>query len=137
MLHITKVKPLFTSIITTGDRFEKDMTEGGLIIANKGDLKLWQTVVAVGSSVRDVNVGDKVMVNLDNYVVRKYDKNSIQNDLDNNKILTYNLKWLTLDNEDGTQQECLLLNDRDIQYVFEGEEKDEPVIVIPSKVVRF
>lgn len=52
MLEITKVKPLFTSIVTTADRFDKDIVEGGLIMAKKGDLKLWQRVVAIGSSVR-------------------------------------------------------------------------------------
>lgn len=124
MLHIKKVKPLFTSIVTTGDRFENDMKQGVLTIACKGDLKLWQKVLFVGSSVRDIEVGDMVMINVDNYAVRRYDKNSLQNDLDNNKTLSYNFKWITLDKEDGTQQECLLLNDRDVLYVFEGEEKD-------------
>lgn len=133
MIHITSVKPLFTNVVVTGDKFEKDMYSGGLIIAYKGDLKLWQTVVAVGSSVRDIHVGDKVMINVENYAVKKYDKNSIQNDLDNNKVIAYNFRWITIDKEDGTQEECLLLNDRDILYSFEGEEKDDPVIEVPKK----
>lgn len=133
MLHITKIKPLFTSIVTTGDKFEKDFTEGGIIIANKGDLKLWQKVLYTGSSVRDIKPGDMVMINANNYIVRKYDKNSLQNDLDNNPKVRYNFKWVTLDDEKGNPSECLLLNDRDIEYIFEGEEKDEPVLDIPSK----
>lgn len=133
MLHIKKIKPLFTSIVTTGDKFEKDMYAGGIVVACKGDLKLWQTVLAIGSSVRDIKVGDKVMLSLNNYVVRKYDKNSIQNDIDNNPILRYNINWVTLDTEGGEPQECLLLNDRDVQYVFEGEEKDDIQIKVPKK----
>lgn len=133
MLHIKKVKPLFTSIITTGDKFEKDMMEGSLIVARKGDMKLWQEVIAVGSSVRDIKVGDKVMINAANYAVRKYSKDSIQNDMDNNPTLRYTFNWVTIDNEKGEPQECLLLNDRDVLYVFEGEEKDDSIIT-PNKM---
>ncbi len=125
---------MFTNIITTGDRFEKDFTQGGLIVAKKGDLKVWQKVIAIGSSVRDINVGDMVMINIANYAVRKYSKDSIQNDLDNNPKLRYNFNWVTMDDEGGKSMDCLLLNDRDVLYSFEGEEKDE-VITIPEKKV--
>lgn len=134
MLHIKKIKPMFTNIITTGDKFEKDFTQGGLIVAKKGDLKVWQKVVAIGSSVRDINVGDMVMINIANYAVRKYSKDSIQNDLDNNPKIRYNLNWVTMDDENDNQMDCLLLNDRDVLYSFEGEEKDE-IIKIPEKKV--
>lgn len=132
MLHIKRIKPLFTSIVTTGDRFEEDMTSGGIIIARKGDLKLWQKVMAIGTSVRDIEVGDMVMINADHFAVKKYNKNSIQNDLDNNPVLDYRFNWVTIDDEDGEPQECLLLDNRDIQYVFEGEERKE-VIQVPGK----
>jgi len=134
MLHIKKIKPMFTNIITTGDRFEKDFTQGGLIVAKKGDLKVWQEGIAIGDMVKGINVGDKVMINIANYAVRKYSKDSIQNDLDNNPKLRYNLNWVSMDDENGNQMDCLLLNDRDILYTFEGEEEDE-VIKIPSKKV--
>ena len=129
MLHIKKIKPLFTSIITTGDKFEKDMVSGNVILAKKGDIKLWQTVIATGSTVRDIKIGDKVMINAENYLVKKYNKNSIQNDLDNNPSLGYRFNWVTIDDEKGEPKECLLLNDRDILYVFEGEEKDDEIFM--------
>lgn len=132
MIHIKSIKPLFTSIVTTGDKFEKDYVENGFVTANKGDLKLWQKVVAVGSSVRDIKVGDMVMINADHYIVKKYSKDSIQNDMDNNPSLGYRFNWVTIDDENGEPKDCLLLNDRDILYVFEGEEKDETLIV-PGK----
>lgn len=134
MLHIKKIKPMFTNIITTGDRFEKDFTQGGLIVAKKGDLKVWQEVIAIGDMVKGINVGDKVMINIANYAVKRYSKDSIHNDLDDNPKIRYNLNWVTMDNKDGNQMDCLLLNDRDILYTFEGEEKDE-IIKIPSKKV--
>lgn len=134
MLHIKKIHPMFTSIVTTAERFDKDFTERGIVVASKGDLKLWQKVLAVGNMVKGINVGDKVMINIANYVVRKYDKNSIQNDLDNNPKIRYNLNWLTMDDENGKPMDCLLFNDRDILYSFEGEEEDE-VITIPDKKI--
>lgn len=106
----------------------------GLIVAKQGDLKVWQKVIAIGSSVRDISVGDMVMINIANYAVKKYSKDSIQNDLDNNPKIRYNLNWVTMDDENGKSMDCLLLNDRDVLYSFEGEEKDE-VIQIPEKKI--
>lgn len=131
MLHVTKIKPLFNHLLVTGDKFDKDMISNGVIIAGKGDLKLWQTVVAVGSTVRDIKVGDKVMIIPDHFAVKKYNKNSIQNDIDNNPVLTYNFPFETIDNEKGDPEEYLYISDNDIRYVFEGEEKED--IIIPGK----
>lgn len=129
MLRIRKVKPMFTSIVTTGDKFEEDMVESGVIVARKGDLKLWQKVIAVGDSVRCIKPGEMVMINAENYAIKRYDKNSLQNDLDNNPSLGYHFNWVTVDDENGDPQECLLLNDRDVLYAFEGEEVNNPIIV--------
>ena len=135
MLHIKKIKPLFTSVVTTGDKFEEDLIHQNIIIARKGDLKLWQKVVAIGSSVRDIKVGDMVMIDISHFAVKKYSKDSIQNDINNNPVVTYQLNWVTIDDKDGKPKDCLLLSDRDIQYVFEGEEKDEPLLVPGDKTI--
>lgn len=132
MLKIKKIKPLFTSVVTTGNKYEEDMKDNGIIIANKGDLKLYQTVLAVGSSVRDIQVGDQVMIDPKNYAIMKYDPNSIKNDMDMNKVIKWNLPWIMIDDEHGNPQDCLLLNDRDIKFIFEGEEVNESII-LPDK----
>lgn len=134
MLKIKTIKPLFTSIVTTGDKFEKDVTVGGIIQQDqkKGDLKLYQKVLAVGSAVRDIKVGDMVMINPIAYVRKKYSKDSVQNDMDNNPTLSINIPTVPVTDEKGNTQECLLLTDRDIQFVFEGEEVNESII-IPEK----
>ena len=132
MLHITKIKPLFDHLLVTGDVFEKDMIQGGVIMANKGDLKLWQTVLAVGSTVRNINVGDKVMIDPSAFAVKKYNKDSLQNDLDNNPTLSYKFPFETIDDENGNPKECLYISDRNVKFVFEGEERDEALIV-PGK----
>lgn len=131
MLHVTKIKPLFNHILTTGDKFDKDMISNGVIIAGKGDLKLWQTVAAVGPTVRGIEVGDKVMIIPDHFAVKKYNKNSIQNDIDNNPVLTYNFPFETIDNDKGEPEEYLYISDNDVRYVFEGEEKED--IIVPGK----
>lgn len=132
MLHVTKIKPLFDHLLITADRFEKDMVHSGVILANKGDLKLWQTVVAVGSVVRDIKVGDKVMINSNDFAVKKYNKNSVQNDLDNNPVLTYNFPFETVDDEKGEPKDYLYISDRNVKYVFEGTEKEDSLI-LPGK----
>lgn len=132
MLHIKKVMPMFTNIVTTANRFEKDEKRNGLIVSKEGDLKVWQTVVAVGDTVRGINVGDKVMLNFSNYAVRKYSKDSIQNDIDNNPTLTYALNWIEVDDENGKPVDLLLFSDRDVLYAFEGEEKDDVIELPPT-----
>jgi len=135
MLKIKEIKPLFTSILTTGDKYEKDVKEGGIITNKKGDLKLYQKVLAVGSSVRDIKVGDMIMFSPKDYVVMKYDPNSVKNDMDMNKVVKMNLPWVTVIKDDKTE-DCLLLKDRDVLFVFEGEEVVESDILIPdSKLI--
>lgn len=133
MLHIHKVHPLFTSIITTADSFDEDYTQNGIIIAKAGDIKPWQKVLAIGDSVRGISIGDMVMVKLENYIVRKYDKNSLQNDMDNNPKVRLQMNYVNMDDKDGNPVECFLLNDRDILYTFEGEEVKEQKIIMPKQ----
>lgn len=132
MLHITKIKPTFNHILVTADRFEKDMVVSGVIMAKKGDLKLWQTVVATGNTVRDIKAGDKVMIIPDHFAVKKYNKNSVQNDMDNNPVLSYRFPFETMDDENGEPKEYLYISDQDVRYSFEGEEKDE-ALIMPAK----
>ena len=132
MLHVKKIKPTFNHILITADKFKKEMVVNGVIVAGKGDLKLWQTVTAVGPTVRDIKIGDKVMIIPDHFAVKKYNKNSVQNDLDNNPVLTYNFPFETVDDEEGNPKDYLYISDNDVRYVFEGEEKDDSLIV-PGK----
>jgi co-chaperonin GroES (HSP10) len=136
MLHVTEIKPLFNHILTTADKFDKDMVQSGVIVANKGDLKLWQKVVAAGSTVRDIKVGDMVMIIPDHFAVKKYNKNSVQNDLDNNPVLSYNFPFETIDDENGDPVDHLYISDNDVRYVFKGVEKDNSLIV-PGKPKLF
>lgn len=138
MLKIKTLKPLITNVLTTGDKYEEDMWENGIIVANKGDLKLYQKVLAIGSAVRDIKVGDQIMFSLQNYAVMKYDPNSLKNDMDMNKVVKWNLPYVTLYDEEDKPYDCLLLTDRDIQFVFEGEEvqgSKNPILIPDNKKV--
>lgn len=132
MLHITKIKPMANYLLVTADTFDKDMIEKEVIVANKGDLKLWQKVLAVGPMVRNIEIGDMVMINPMKYAVRKYNKNSVQNDIDNNPVLSYNFPYETIEDSEGNPKECLYISDDAVKYAFEGYEKDAALIV-PGK----
>jgi co-chaperonin GroES (HSP10) len=140
-LHIKKIKPLFTNILVTGDKYEEDVKINGMITSQKGDLKLYQKVLEVGSMVRDVKVGDTVMFNPKDYAVMKYSENSIKNDMDMNKRIKWNLPWVTIYDEEGNSHDCLMLKDRDIEFVFEGEEVKDPepqttlIMPKPKKII--
>ena len=130
MINIKKIKPLFTTIITTGNKFDKDVLEKGIITSKKGDLKMWQTVLAIGESVRGIEVGDTVMIDSTHFAVRKYDPNSVRNDMGMNKITGYVFDWVTVEGK-----ECLKIDNRDVLFVCEVEEVEESPILQPDKKI--
>lgn len=42
---------------------------------------------------------------------------------------------VTMDDSNGNPMDCLLLNDRDVLYSFEGEEEDEPIKIPKKKII--
>lgn len=129
MLKITKVKPMFNTVITTAEKYEEDYRTGGLIdpSKSKGSLKEYQTVVAVGNMVKGIEVGDKVMIDPTRYAVMKHKSGSLKDGvIEDNPIVGFNFKTVFINDV-----QHLMLVDADIRYVFEGEEvPDEPEPVI-------
>lgn len=118
MLNITGVRPMFNNILTTMNRYEKDEFENGIIIYKKGDLKEYQEVIAVGSTVRDIKIGDKVMINPIRYAKKKHQDGSLKDGvITDNPIVKYEFNIIKVNGEN-----CLLLYDQDVMYIFEGEE---------------
>ena len=133
MLKINKVKPMFTSIVTTMDTYDQDIISNGLIDGNKrqGMLKEYQTVLAVGSSVRDIKEGDLVCINPSRFAVRKHEAGSLKNNvITDNPVVTYNFDVI----EVGGKQ-CLLLQDRDINFIIE-EYEEVPEVVTTSPLIK-
>ena len=135
MLKIKKIKPMFTSLITTMNKYEHDVkTVGGLIDTTRqqGGLKEYQTVLAVGDSVRDIKVGDLVCVNPARFAVRKHQAGSLKDGVvTDNPVTTYNFDVVEMEGK-----HCLLLQDRDIDFIIEEWEEipDNPSPIIqPEK----
>ena len=121
MLIVKKIKPMFTSLITTMDKYEEEVkTADGLVDANKqiGGLKEYQKVLAIGDSVRGIKVGDLVCVNPARFAVRKHQAGSLKDGIvTDNPVTTYNFDVIEMDGE-----QCLLLQDRDIDFIIEDYE---------------
>lgn len=131
MIRIKKLRPMFTNIVTTMNSYDEDVTVAGIIDTRKqkGALKEYQTVIAVGSAVRDIKPGDMVCINPIRYAQYKHDKSSLKDLATNNPITGYNFNVVEIDGKD-----CLLLHDQDIRYVIEDyEEVPDPA---PSQIIQ-
>ena len=100
MLKVKKIKPMFTALITTMNKYEHDvMTNGGLIDTTKqqGGIKEYQTVLAVGSSVRDIEVGDVVCINPTRFAVKQHRAGSLKDGvIEDNPVVKYNFDALNI-----------------------------------------
>ena len=121
MLKIKSIKPMFDSLVTTMNKYEDDGFKNGVIVKQAGSLKEYQTVLAVGPAVRNIEVGDKVMINPSRYAKMKHNEGSLKNGIvADNPIIGYEFRTVTINDE-----ECLYLQSQDIMYRFEGEEVED------------
>lgn len=138
MLKIKKLKPLFTYLVTTMDKYEDDVISGGLIDTHRqrGSVKEYQKVVAVGPLVRDINVGDIVLINPKNYRVLKHQEGSMKDGvITDNPVVSYNVPTVDINGKLH-----MYLCDRDIEYVIEEyEEVEDPkpstIITPPEDII--
>ncbi len=127
---------MFTHLITTMDKYEEDITTtSGLIDTKrqKGTVKEYQKVIAVGSLVKDIKVGDMVLINPKNYRQLKHEKGSMKDGvITDNPVVGYNIPTVEINGE-----QFMYLDDRDIEYVIEDfEEVEDPkpsTIIMPPK----
>ena len=136
MLKIKSIKPMFDSLVTTMNKYEDDGFKNGVIVKQAGSLKEYQTVIAVGPAVRNIEVGDMVMINPTRYAKMKHQKGSLKDGvITDNTVIGYEFKTVTINDE-----EYLYLQSQDIMYSFEGEEvedkKDNKVsLIIPNNKI--
>lgn len=119
-MKLKKIRPMFTSIVTTMDKYiDTDAMVGGIIDTSKmkTGIREYQKVVAVGDSVRGVKVGDIVCINPSNYAIHNFSPNSVKNDLMTNEVTRYSFNVVELD---GVNH--LILQERDIDFVVEEYE---------------
>lgn len=95
-----------------------DFDESGIIMHNRGDLKTYQTVLAVGDDVKFVKPGDVVEINLYKYCEFKDDPNSVKvNGV--NQVVELHLNVVDLVNDKGEDVPCFLIDQRDVKYILE------------------
>lgn len=143
--NIKAIKPRFNYIITTADETDftaiKPHINSSIIQSLDGEplnkvstevvtlgefgngLHSYQRVIAVGSFVKDINVGDIVKINLTKYAQMKYEEGSIKGSIqDMNSVISYNVPKIKLNGVD-----YLKLADNDVDFIvtdFEGKESD-------------
>lgn len=117
--NIKKVKPLFTGVITTAVKYQEDSTlmDGILVDVTKmgGTMNIYQTVVAVGTTVQSIKPGDIVCVNFKRYLVPVHVPGQIENNKQTTSLQgTYEIPMITIDGKDH-----LFLQQNDIEYIVE------------------
>lgn len=138
MYKIKNLKPLYTGILTTANKYSQDDSSGLILDTKKlaGSIKEYQTVVAVGSSVREIKVGDTVLINFQNYLVK--DKARPENEDGSIRTefvqQTYHLELPVMEVND---KEVLTLQEKDIAFVADIEEiKDTSSAIIKPKASK-
>ncbi len=120
-VNIKSVKPMFTNIVTTTDKYPEDLKlEGSDLIDSEkaGNMKEYQTVTAVGPHVRDIKVGDTVFINPKRYAIMKHKANTLrENIVEDNPVLGYNFDIILID-----KVRHLLLLGSDVKFIAEVEE---------------
>lgn len=132
-IKLKKIKPMFTSIVTTMDTYEA--AAANEIVTDKtkeGSIKELQRVLAVGTSVRDIKEGDLVFLDFTRYAVKQHKDGSLKDGvIQDNPVVSYNFNTIVLND-----QECLYLQYNDVVFVVEdSEEIDDKEIIAPSKTI--
>ena len=112
------VRPLFTGVITTADKEEKTVSGIIMVNRNKSFTSNWQKVIAVGDMVKTVKVGDIVHINPIRYGKSKYKEGSLKDGvIEENFHVEFDIPTVDING-----QQCLYLQDRDIDLVAEDYE---------------
>lgn len=134
MKKLKKIRPLFDYILTTADKLENDNVKNGIVITDTaGTMMTVQKVIAVGPMVKDIKSGEYIEFNPMHYAVKKFQEGSLNDGVVQvNPVERFNFPIIELGDE-----ECLLLNSRDIMYVIEEfeEEKKTNIKLVKNKIV--
>lgn len=133
MLKIKKIKPLFNKILTTMYTYNDVTTEDGIIDGSKeeGGIREYQTVIAVGSTVKCVKPGDLVVINPARYQIMKHKEGSLKDGvITDNPVISYNFPILVVDDKP-----CLYLYDSDVDFVIKEYEVSNEIIEETEDVI--
>ena len=130
-LNIKKIRPMFTTVITTCDVFSEEDVKNTLIDSDSmlGQPKPYQTVVAVGNAVNNVKVGELVAIDFSRYAKKKYKEGSLKDGvIQENPIESFAFNTIELDGV-----EHLYLQSNDIMFVIEDYEEIEEIAIVAPK----
>lgn len=121
---VKKIRPMFTKILVTMNKYESDQKIGSIVNTSKmsGTIKDYQTVLAVGTNSAGLKEGDVVVIDPTRYAVMKHEKGSLKDGvIEDNPVIGYNFPVLNVNGQD-----CMLLDTSDVSYVIEEYEEDTP-----------
>lgn len=136
-INIKKIRPMFNQIICTMDKYtDSELKKDGLVDLHKvqNPIREYQKVVEVGPMVKNISVGDLVMVNPKRYAKMKHQEGSLKDGvIGDNMVVNYNFNVIELDHK-----QYLLLTDQDIDFVIEDyelEEEPQSDIIVPDNTI--
>lgn len=137
-INIKEIKPLNNQVITTAKEYEEDIMSGKIIDAKhtKGTLKEYQKVIAVGPMVRNIEVGDLVMINPKRFAKYKHQPGSLKDGIiTDNPVIRYDFPIIEINHINH-----LFLHDQDIDFVitdFEEEQttSDTDSLIVPDNKI--
>lgn len=126
---------MFNGLITTINKYPTDLkTTGGIIDTTRaGAVKEYQTVVAVGPSVRGIKVGDVVYINPKRYEVREHKEGGLKDGvIQDNPVTGYKFEIIEINDIPH-----MYIFDNDVKYIAEIEEVEDetPMIHVPDKKI--
>lgn len=126
-MKLNKITPMFTGILTTMDIIKEDIMNNGLLDMDNhaGAVKSIQKVLSVGNIVRSVKEGDYIAINLDRFAIKMHKDGSLKDGvITDNPVIKYNFPIIEVGGKD-----CLLIDERDIQFIVDSFDEDEPILV--------
>lgn len=123
-MNIKKVRPVFTKIVTTMDKYDALSMQEDLIenFKDEGAIKEVQRVIAVGDAVKNIKPGDLITFNPMRYATTMHKNGSLKDGIiEDNPVVSFNFATIVLNGE-----ECLVLEHNDVEFVIEEYEEISP-----------
>ena len=145
MLKIYKITPVFNQIVVTADKYSKEESlQNGLYTGKENTTKEYQKVLAVGPTVRGIEVGDMISINPSRYIkllhkqgLKDMDRNVTKDDI--HAVVDFPKETVYIKNPDGveTSKEVLILYDNDVHFVIKEGDYEEVSMLIekPSLII--
>lgn len=123
-MNIKKVRPVFTKIVTTMDKYDALSMQEDLIenFKDEGAIKEVQRVIVVGDAVKNIKPGDLITFNPMRYATTMHKNGSLKDGIiEDNPVVSFNFATIVLNGE-----ECLVLEHNDVEFVIEEYEEISP-----------